>query len=74
VKVTLIIHSSQTLSEHKKSYQSFCLLAMVVFTYLKLFNIIQMIKPRREKCQEGETNPGTYDEKVYHRVLIVAGL
>jgi hypothetical protein len=35
--------------------------------YLKLFNVVQMIKPRREKCQEGETNPGTYDEKVYHR-------
>jgi hypothetical protein len=34
--------------------------------YLKLFDVVQMIKPGREKCQEGETNPGTYYEKVYH--------
>ena len=33
VKVTLIIHSSQILREHKVSYQSLCFLAMVVFTY-----------------------------------------
>jgi hypothetical protein len=67
VKVTLIIHSSQTLREHNVSYQRLCFLAMVVFTYSKLFDVVQMIKPGREKCQEGETNTGTYDEKVYHR-------